>query len=257
MLFMLGAAVAAALRIISLAPSLTEDLFAIGAGPHVIAVDNDSERPAAALRLPHVGVMMGISAEKILSFSPDLVVGIAYQAPLLTQLTMLGVRTAILPDASLRDDFATMATLGRLSGRPAQAHARIAETQRAIGRITASARDLPWREALAIVGTAPVYAAGRGTYLNELLQLAHLHNRAAQTGPAWPVLSAEDVGLWQPSYLIAPSSLPLPDAPPWNSLQAVQRGCVIRVNADDLERPGPRVVQALERIVTVRRERRC
>jgi len=114
-------AAAFALRVVSLSPALTEDLFAIGAGANIVGVDAFSDRPARALRIPRVGSMRTVNSEAIAELDPDLIVGIPYQAPNLRDLARLGVRTQTLPVDTLAEDFAAIATLGRLTGHAADA----------------------------------------------------------------------------------------------------------------------------------------
>jgi len=114
-------AVAAGIRIISLAPAFTEDLFAIGAGSNVVGVDTFSDRPAAARALPRVGGMRDVNTEAVIALHPDIVVGIPYEAARLADLARAGVRTEVLPLNDLHDDLAAIERLGVLSGHSAQA----------------------------------------------------------------------------------------------------------------------------------------
>ena len=245
----LAVATAFAVRIVSLAPALTEDLFAIGAGPLVVGVDAYSDRPADALRIPRVGAMRTINSEAVAGLNPDLVVGIPYQATSIADLARLGVRTQILPVDTLADDLGAIATLGRLTGRE-RAAARLLRSIR--GRLDAAARatrSLPVPRALAVIGVAPMFTAGRGSYVDDLFAIAHIRNVAGGVSAAFPALSAETVEADDPDVLIVPRGTAIPGEPPWSRLRAVREHRVVTVDEDDLMRPGPRVADVVEALV--------
>ena len=202
----LVAAAAVAVRVVSLAPALTEDLFAIGAGTSVVGVDDLSNRPRAARRLPRVGSMRTINSEAIAVLNPDLVVGIAYQAPSLSDLARLGVRTQTLPVDTLADDLADIAALGRATGHVREA-ARLLATIRC--RLDAARRlthKLHAPRALAFIGAgiAPFYTAGRGSYIDDLFAVANVRNVAGDLRAAYPALSAETIEAADPDLVAAP-----------------------------------------------------
>jgi iron complex transport system substrate-binding protein len=243
-------AAAIAVRVVSLAPALTEDLFAIGAGKAVVGVDAFSDRPARALRLPRVGSMRTVNSETIAALNPDLIVGIPYQAPNLRDLERLGVRTQTLPVDTLSEDFDAIATLGRLTGHVADAN-RLLATLRA--RLDAAARAtarLPMPRAFVVIGVAPIYTAGRGSYIDDLLAIAHVHNVAGTVhAAAFPQLSAETLEAADPDVLVVPSGTIIPDAPPWSHLYAVRAHRIVTIAEDDLLRPGPRVADVVAALV--------
>jgi ABC-type hemin transport system substrate-binding protein len=176
-------AVAAGIRIVSLAPALTEDLFAIGAGPNVVGVDAFSDRPAAARRLPHVGGMRDVNAEAVVALRPDIVVGIPYEAVHLADVARGGVRTEALPLDDLREDLRAIERLGMLSGHAAAA-------QRVVQRIRARLASLAsaaarTRRLTAFVSLGGMGSAGGGSYVDELLGLANLHNVTGGVKRPW------------------------------------------------------------------------
>ncbi len=240
-------------RIVSLVPSLTDSLFAIGAGAEVVGVDAYSTRPLAASRLPKVGGLHGVSAEAILAQHPDLVVGADFQARDLADVARAGVRTETFVTSTIADDFATMERLGTLTGHAAEAHAvhlRIAGRLAALAR---EAKERPERTAFVAIGVADLYTAARGTYLDDLLTLANLRNVAADLTTRWPHYSAERLIEDAPAIVIVPAPHPPLDAAPWTQLAAVRSGHVVDVPEDDLLQPGPRVADVLATIVRATR----
>lgn len=104
-------------RIVSLIPSLTEDPFAINAGPRVVGVSQHTDRPARAMRLPQVGSYSALDTEALARLHPDLVVGIPTQAALVVDARRIGLRVERIPDDSFDDLFATLARLGKPCAR--------------------------------------------------------------------------------------------------------------------------------------------
>jgi len=242
-------AVAAAFRIVSLAPALTEDLYAVGAGRQVVGVDANSNRPAAASHLPRVGVMREISAEAVLALHPDLVVGDPYEARALTDIGRGGVRTETLPVDDLRGDFAAIERLGALTGHLRSAHDLHLRIARRMSSLAARAKRYRTLTAFMALGTSDIRTAGAGTFIDELFSLANLRNVAGDVHLLWPRYSEERLVMQQPAVLILPSPHPPLAGAPWERLDAVRDGRVLDVDEDDLLRPGPRIAEVLERII--------
>ncbi len=238
-------ATVAALRIVSLAPALTEDLFAIGAGTQIVAVDAFSNRPAAAKSLPRVGSMGGANGEEILALHPDLVVGIAYQARVLADLARAGRHVEVIPLDTLDQDLAAIDRLGALSGHPASAHALHARITTRLAALAAQARTRPLLTAYVSVGESPLYTAGPGSYIDDLLQLAHLRNIVPRSPTPWPQFSAEALVAAQPDVVIVPAPHRELTGIPWSRLRAVRARAIAAIPEDDLLRPGPRVADVL------------
>jgi iron complex transport system substrate-binding protein len=240
---------AAAPKIVSLMPSLTEDLFAIGAGPQVIGTSQFTDYPSAAARLPQVASFSSLDAERIVRLRPNVVVGISAQASLVLDLRRAGLRVQLLRDDSFDDLFTTLAQLGALSGHEREAtvlasslHARTAALVRAVppGR--------PPRT-FVVLGVAPsIFTVGDGSYIAHLIALAGARN-ASGLRDAYGRYSAEALVAEQPDAIVADEQSGLAGVlgePPWNALRAVREGRVyILADADILERPGPRYNQGL------------
>jgi iron complex transport system substrate-binding protein len=242
----LALAVATAVRVVSLAPALTEDLFAIGAGPDVVGVDAYSDRPAAAAKLPRVGSMRSINSEVIAGLGPTLVVGIPYEAPNLQDLARTGVRTESLPIDTLDEDFAAIARLGVLTGHEAGATALLASIHRRLDAIARATRGLPRPTAFVVVDTSPIYTAGANSYIADLLQIMNVANAAQGIRSAFPTVSAETLEAEDPDILIVTRRTVIPNVPPWSNLRAVRQHRIVTVDEDDLFRAGPRVVDVAE-----------
>lgn len=239
----------AAARIISLIPSLTEDLFAIGAGSQVIAVDQISTQLPGAHKLPIVGNFSSINTERIVGMHPDVVVAIPAQDRLLLPLSRAGVRRLLLKDDSFDDLFFDLEALGRLSGHADRARALQRQLRARTSQLTRSVRYKRAPSVFVVLDTNPIYTAGGPSYISTLIRLAGGRNAAGELHMAYTTYSAEALLRLQPDVLITDPSTRLQNVlqdEPWRSLRAVTRHHVFIVDpAEILERPGPRYNEGL------------
>lgn len=232
-----------ATRIVSLMPSLTEDLFALGAGPNVVAVSDYTDYPARAAALPRVASFASLDAERIVRLHPDLVVGIPAQRRLLADVARAGVRIELIGDDGYGDIFTSLERLGALTGRERAASALV---RRLRARTAALVRDLPpgRPSAFVVLQASPIVTVGAGSYIAHLIALAGAVNAASDARDAYTRYSAEALLAHQPDAIVADRTSGLAGvlhAPPWNALRAVRAGRVYLLDdADILERPGPR-----------------
>jgi iron complex transport system substrate-binding protein len=239
-----------ALRIISLAPNLTEDLYAIGAGPHVVAVDAYSDRPAAAKTLPRIGMMRTVNTESMLAMHPDLVVGVAYQSPVILQLSRLNIKAEALNTDTLAGDFATIGRLGELTGHAPEAIQLVATMKKRLAAVAHATAALPAPRALVLISTVPIYTAGGGSYIGDILHYAHVTNVAEDLHSAFPSISAEVLQRDDPDIIITTPGTTIPtDVPPWSRLRAVREHHIVRLSERDLFRAGPHVADVAEALV--------
>jgi ABC-type Fe3+-hydroxamate transport system substrate-binding protein len=242
-------------RIVSLIPSLTEDLFAIGAGPLVVGVSEYSDFPRAAAALPVVANASSANVERIVQLRPDVVVGIASQTAAAADGRRAGIRTVLLDDNGFDDIFRDIESLGLLSGRVEEAHGL---TDRLRARTTALMRTVRKRaqplRVFVVLGTGPIFTVGDASYVSKLIVLAGGVN-AAQLGSSYGAYSAEALLALQPDVLVADSSVQLQsvlDRPPWNALRAVREHRVaVLPDPAILERPGPRYNDGLAWLIRI------
>jgi iron complex transport system substrate-binding protein len=240
-------AVAAGIRIVSLAPALTEDLFAIGAGANVVGVDAFSDRPAAARSLPRIGGMRDVNAEAVLALHPDVVIGIPYEAVGLADIARGGVRTEVMPLDGLSDDLRAIERLGSLTGHAPQAQRVVRSIRARLETLAHEARGK--RRLSAFVSLGGMGTAGGGSYVDELLALANVRNVTGAVKRPWLTFSPEDLLRAQPDIIIVPDRAPELTGEPWPRLAAVRAGRIVSIPEDDLLRPGPRVADVLAELV--------
>jgi len=244
---------APARRVVSLAPSITESLFAIGAGDCLVGVTTFCDYPPAASAVPHIGGMTNPSIETILSLHPDLVV-VSMEGNTredFTKMTGLGVPVFVTNPRTLAGILRSLDQLGDLTGHRDHA-ARLVDSMSArAARARSRSSDKPLRTLL-FVSLRPLIAAGGKTFLHELLETAGARNVAASAPGTYPAYSREAVLAENPDAIILTGDLTTDVAgliamfPEWGTLAAVRSGRVYSIDPDIVSRPGPRAVDALE-----------
>jgi len=240
-------------RVVALVPSLGDDLFAIGAGPAVVGVSAYTDVPAAR-DVPRVSDSSSVDAEKIVALRPDLVVGIPAQARGVEALQRAGVRVVLLRDDRYEDIFTDLARLGELTGRSSQAAATIARLRARTAQLQARTRSFKRKPSVFVTfGTGPIWTAGSGSYVSELIELAGGRNAAGDLRQAWGEYGAESLLRAQPDVIVTDPSVHLESAlgrEPWRSLRAVREGRVYVVKpASILEQPGTHYTEGLQWLI--------
>jgi len=247
-------ATAAATRVVTLVPSMAEDLFAIGAGDTVVGVSQYSDYPPRAKTLPQIATFASISSERIVALHPDLAVGIISQGRQAADLRRAGIRVVLLRDDSYADIFANLTTLGALTGHAADAAAFVRSLRARTAAILRGVQPRARKPAVFVVlGTAPIFTVGRGSYIDTLIGLAGGRNAAADIAAPYARYSAEALVARQPDIVIADPDIHLNDVlsrAPWTALRAVREHRLFLLpNAAILERPGPRYNDGLSWLV--------
>lgn len=246
-------------RIVSLVPSMTEDLFAVGAGDRVVGVSSYTDFPPAAKRLPVVATFASIATERIVALHADLAIGIDAQDRLAGDLRRANVPVLLLHDDRYEDIFRNLVTIGTTTGRRDEALALVRRLRARTDALVRSRKPRARKPSVFVVlGVAPVFTVGKGSYIATLIDLAGGRNAAADVNAPYARYSAEALVARQPDVLVVDPSVRLSDVlaqPPWNALRAVKAHHVYTLpDAAILERPGPRyndglvwLIDALER----------
>jgi iron complex transport system substrate-binding protein len=243
--------------IVSLSPTATEMLFAIGAGPQVVAVDDQSTFPDDAPRTDLTGLEPNLEA--IAAYEPDLVVVSNDIRGVLDGLASLDIPALLLPAAAdLDGTYEQLEVLGAATGNADGAAELVASMQTEIDELVASAPDTP--EALTYFHELDptLYTATSGTFIGQVYALAGLENvgDAADDGSGYPQLSAEFLVAADPDLIFladtkccGESAATVAARPGWAELTAVQAGNVVELDDDVASRWGPRVVEFLAAVV--------
>jgi len=249
-------------RIVSLAPSNTELLFALDLGPRVVGVTEYCNYPPAADTLPKVAGYSVLNLEIVVAAKPDLVVAArGNDIEGVQSLRGLGIPVLALDIQSVDQLFEAARKLGQLTGNEREAsalsvqlHTRIEAVRKRLERATTRPRVM-WGSV-----SEPIFTAGAATLIDDIFSLAGGENLGRQAQGAWPQVSLETVVDWQPEVIITTyhprgtGSLEAhiesaQDLDGWKAVPAVRNGRVHYVEADHLNRPGPRMIDALEELV--------
>lgn len=198
------------LRIVSLAPNLTEILFALGLDARVVGVTVDSDYPPAAGDKPKVGSFWQPSIEAVIATRPDLVITLAFeqQSDLARRLGRIGYRCLTVDIERVDDLFAAIAAVGAAAGAEGRADELIDNIKAEIGRVQAATAGLPRAKVLWVVQREPLRAAGRDTFVNEMIELAGGENVIGPTLHKYPPIGAEQVIAAAPEVIIEPAMVP-------------------------------------------------
>jgi iron complex transport system substrate-binding protein len=253
---------ASATRIVSLVPALTEMLFAIGAGPQVVAVSSYDEFPAEVKSLPRVGALLDPDMERILALRPDLVISYGSQTDVQAQLARANIRVFSYRHAGLAGIFSTLRELGAAVGRPADGERLAREIRGGLDAIEARVRGRSKPRTLLVFERDPaslrgVYVSGGVGFLHDMLGIAGGVNVFADVTRESVQPSVETMLARAPEVILevrATGMLETPDNVTqakrvWGALAsvpAVKQGRIQILSGEYLVVPGPRVVQGTD-----------
>jgi len=249
-------------RIVSLAPSTTEILFAVGAGAQVVGRDEFSDYPEEAKALPSIGGSFGeYNVEAIVALEPDLVIAAEINTPeLVKQLEDLGVTVYYLGNPlTLEEMYGKLETVAELTGHDvselvSSLQARVAAVDEKI--MPLSARPNVFYEIDASDPSKP-YTYGPGTFGDLLITRAGGYNIGNVTTDPYPQLSLEQIVVENPSIIVLGDSMwgvtpeSVLERAGWESIEAVKSEQIFPIDDNLISRPGPRLVDGLEALAKI------
>jgi iron complex transport system substrate-binding protein len=246
-------------RVVSLAPSITEILYAIGLTDEVVGVSEFCDYPEAAKQKPKVGYAHP-NVEVIISLQPDLVLAprAFLRADLLAKLEQLKVPTFVVDPESFEEIPSRIQTVGRILNRSASADGVALAMRQRIAAIRNKMEAVVRVRVLYVLNSQPLITVGPGSYIHQVINLAGGANIASQTAVPYPHLNMEAVLKEDPEIIIFPignaEGIPPTEQQEWlrwTSLSAVKQGRLHQISADVLNRPGPRIVEGLEALARI------
>ncbi len=244
-------------RLVTLAASLTEIVFALGQGHRLVGVEQFSDYPAPARELPKVGSYIKPDVERVVALRPDLVLAIKDGNPYhcVARLEGLGLPVYAVDPRNLQGVIATVVEIGQLLGAAEAAEALAAELNRRWQRVqhlTAGLAPLP--RVFFQIGTTPIVAVGSQTFLDELITTAGGINLTAGKIP-YPRFSQEQVVALRPDIIVI-TSMTRGEVfervqegwRRWPGLPAARDGRIYLIDSDLVDRPAPRLFDGLEQL---------
>ena len=243
-------------RIVSMAPSVTETLFAVGAGRRLVGVTTADDYPPEVESIEKVGDYRGPNVEKVISQNTDLMI-LSYEgttkgyADDMQEKT--GAKVVVINPKTVDEAISSVGLVAKVVGE--QERGRVVEERlrSELKRIEDAVAGEPEPTVFYEVWGDPLQTAGPGSFIDDAIELAEGKNIAADTGEAYPEYSKEVLLQKNPDYYLAARSAgvtaeEISQRPGYSALSAVEDGRVVVVNDDLIVRPGPRIVDGVREI---------
>jgi iron complex transport system substrate-binding protein len=239
------------LRIISLAPSLTEIAYAAGAGGQLVGVVEFSDYPAAAKAVPRVGDAWRVDSERVIALRPDVVLVWPTGTPETTidRLRALGLNVVEVPTQSLADVPRALRQVGRLAGTPGTAEQAAREFEGRVARQRSRYSQRPPVTVFIQIDDEPIFTVNGRHVISEIVALCGGRNVFAELPQLAPPIAAEAVLAADPQAILSTDdTIPDPRALwlRWPRLQAVRYDTIFKVSSDLVTRASPRLADGVE-----------
>ncbi|QGJ72377.1 ABC-type Fe3+-siderophores transport systems, periplasmic component [Planctomycetales bacterium 10988] len=249
-----------ATRIVSLSPSVTEMLFAVGAGDKIVGVTSYANYPEEALSKEKVGGFEGksLNLEKIVGLQPDLILTAGgMHATLAQQLDRLNLNVLSVEPNNFRELYQALELVGKLVGKAKEAKALVVEIRERKLVIDQKVAKISEAERVRVFYQTwddPLQTAGPRSLIGNLIETAGGINIFGEVKQQYPYVSVEAVLARDPQVILVPShakeegAKPSFSAPGWENISAVRKNRLYYLNGDWISRSGPRIILGLEAI---------
>ncbi len=242
-------------RLVCLTPSVTDSVFAIGAGSDVVGITDYTLYPPEARQKPSIGEVLRPSLERIAVLHPDLVIGVAAfnDAETIRGIERMGVPVFLVNSSGLKGLYSSIASIGRALARQSQASDLVLRLQARERSVRAQAASQAHPTVFLAISIDPCITAGHSAFINELLVAAGARPVTDDLPQEWINLSIEAIIPRKPSYVLLLKDAPfglkeMREHAGWTSLDAVRAGRILRID-DRLQYPSPAAFDALEVLV--------
>jgi iron complex transport system substrate-binding protein len=239
-------------RVICLMPTVTDTVFALGAGDDVVGISDYTKYPAAALTKPSVGDLIKPSIETILSLHPDLVIGTQPKGPMevTDQLERAGIPIFLVSPHGIAGIFHSVETIGMALNRAPQAEALIHSLQQRVDTVRARTKSRPAPRVFMPIWYDPITTIGKNAFITEIIEAAGGRSVTNDLSTEWPQISMEVVLERAPDALLlvrgGKTTLKvLQDRPGWSSMAAIKAHRAYYVD-DRINFASPIAIDALE-----------
>lgn len=246
-------------RIVSVAPTPTEILFAVGAGNLVVGVDDYSDYPGEASKLPKVG-SYELNTEAILALKPDLIIcGDLVPLSQLSTLEQHGIPYMVLAARTVADVFKDIKLVGAITGHIDDANKLVDNLTARVDAVEAKTLAANVTKPKAYVEYYPMWTFGPGSFGDNLIKLAGATNIAANTSTEYVPVTEEFVIGGNPEIIVytvglnynGTSAATISARPGWSEISAVVNGKIYSIDDNLLSRYGPRIVDGLEKLAEI------
>jgi len=240
-------------RIVSLAPNITEILFALQLGHKVAGVTDFCDFPEEARHKPKVGWLISPGIEKIISLRPDIVFATTEgnKPEIVDELERMNIKTYVLNPHDINDVLSDITEIGNVTGQRSIAQELTGSLTRRINTVKKKAMEGRQKRVIYLVSANPIISAGPGSFIHDLIITAGGINVLSDSPIRYPRIDMEEIILKDPEVIIAPDDLTEQIhewKKRWSGISAIRNGAVYPVNPDIVSRPGPRIVDGLEMI---------
>ncbi|QPQ32493.1 ABC transporter substrate-binding protein [Lysinibacillus sp. JNUCC 51] len=245
-------------KIVSLIPSNTEILFGLGLNNEIVGVTDNDDYPAEATKKNKVGGM-DYNVEKIIALSPDIVFahasGMGNSKGAIEQLEAAGVKVFVVADAkNFNETYTTIEQLGQATGKLEEAKKIVANMKAKVKEIETKLDGVEPKKVFVESSDEPqIYTTGKGTFMNEMLEMIHAENVAADVND-WYQIDAEQIIAKNPDVIVVaynyvPDILKkIPQRAGFETITAVKNKAIVQVDENITSRQGPRLADGLEEL---------
>ncbi len=193
-------------RIVSLAPGFTETLIDLGLKDKIVGVTTSSDYLEEVKDVEKIGFYMKPSLEKIVALSPDLVLATDYvgQRQTVKTLRKLGIAVEVFEEKGVKELFLEIKKIGEVCGKQEKANLLVQRMQRKIEQIRTRTASLPRPRVYVEIGYNPLFTCGKGSFIDELIEIAGGDNIASKIDKPYPRISAEFILSKNPEVIILP-----------------------------------------------------
>ncbi len=247
-------------RIISLAPSVTEILFALGLPEEIAAITKFCDYPEAALSKPRIGGFVNPDVEKIVSLKPDLIIGIrdGNRMDIVDRLNDFGFPVYLIDPKGFNGVMGTIENIGDVVGREKESRRMIRDMADKREHMITLTRSLSKPKVFFQVGDVPLITVGKGTLADDLIRLAGGRSISENELESYPSYSIETILARVPEIIIMTSMESKKDHTNlikrwqnWKSIPAVKKNAIYVIDSNLVDRPTPRIAEGLDILVRI------
>jgi cobalamin transport system substrate-binding protein len=250
-------------RIVSHVPSITETIFALGLGDNLVADSDYCDYPEAAKTKPKIGGYFTPNLEEIIAMKPDLVLTDGYAPELIPKLDSLGIPVAVINPKDINGVLKDIELLGNVTGSQKEAKELTDDMKERMDAVSEKVAPLSYRPSVLYVyeasDTTKPWIPGPGSFEDALINMAGGENVASNASGPWVQFNMEELVNSDPEIIILNVTMgtatmspeALKELPGWKDMTAVKEGRIYTINADLVDRPGPRLVEGLEEMAKI------